>query len=226
MGEFRRTDLPGPRSALPKGGSASAAARTDQPRKSSIMTKPTSFTCALVALLGLAPFALHAQNTPAPAADTPPTFGAARGDNELMIGGGGGTNKEFDSSFGGVNLSYGRYLTDGGLEAGVRQSIDYTNPDNGSQRWNGSTRLFLDQNLAMTGRWRPYLGVNLGRIYGESVSDTWAAGLEGGVKYYVMPRTFVSAGIEYGWYFQHSDAIDNSFDDGQWNWTVGVGFNF
>lgn len=187
------------------------------------MTKQTSLAAALGCLLSLAPAGLHAQNTIGTTDTT--IYGAARGDNELMIGGGGGTNKEFDSSFGGVNFAYGHYFTDG-LEAGVRQSIDYTNPDQGSQRWNGSTRLFLDQNLAISGRWRPFLGVNLGRIYGESVSDTWAAGLEGGVKYYVMPRTFVSAGIEYGWYFQHSDNLDNSFDDGQWNWTVGVGFNF
>lgn len=223
MGEFGRTDLPASWSAVVSAGRSSAPAKPTNPENHYItMTRITTSTLALGSLLALAPLGLRAQNT---AADATPAFGATRGDNELMIGGGGGSNKEFDSSFGGVNVSYGHYFTEG-LEGGVRQSIDYTNPDQGSQRWNGSTRLFLDQNLAMTGRWRPFLGVNLGRIYGESVSDTWAAGLEGGVKYYVMPRTFVSAGIEYGWYFSHSDDLDNSFDDGQWNWTVGVGFNF
>jgi hypothetical protein len=31
---------------------------------------------------------------------------------------------------------------------------------------------------------------------------------------------------EYGWFFRRARSVDNSFSDGQFNWAVGVGFNF
>jgi hypothetical protein len=73
---------------------------------------------------------------------------------------------------------------------------------------------------------RPFFGVNLGRIYGDTISDTWAAGLEGGAKYYVQPRTFIMAMVQYAWYFDKRDNIDDTFSQGQFLWNVGVGFNF
>lgn len=152
-------------------------------------------------------------------------FGARKGDHEFMIGGSGATNKDLDDSLGGVSFAYGVYFTDT-LEGVVRQTINYSNPNDAGQSWNGATRLAIDQHLTQRGAVRPFIGANFGRIYGDAVRDTWAAGLEAGIKYYVQPRTFILAMVEYGWFFQHSDGIDNRFDDGQWNWNVGVGFNF
>ena len=45
----------------------------------------------------------------------------------------------------------------------------------------GSTRVAVDYNFDM-GRWVPYIGANLGYVYGD-VNDTWIAGPEGGVKF-------------------------------------------
>lgn len=143
---------------------------------------------------------------------------------EFTLGGAGSTNTDFDSSMGGVNFSVGNYFTDT-LLGSVRQSINYSNPSNANDAWSGSTFLALDQHFG-TGAFRPLVGVNAGRIYGDSVQDTWAAGLETGFKYYVQPRTFVYLIAQYAWLFDDGDDIDDTFDDGQILWTAGVGFNF
>jgi hypothetical protein len=147
------------------------------------------------------------------------------GEREFTLGGSGATNKEFDESFGGVNFSFGWYTTDT-QEWVVRQSINYSNPSGGGQAWNGATRLAFDQHFAAQGALRPFVGVNVGGVYGDRVRDTFSAGLEGGAKFYVQPRTFVYAIVEYGWFFRHARNVDDTFDDGQFNWSVGVGFNF
>jgi len=147
------------------------------------------------------------------------------GDKEFTLGGSGASNRDFDNSFGGVNFSYGWYTTPTQLLS-VRQSINYSNPNRGGQSWNGSTRVAFDQHLTAHGALRPFVGVNVGGVYGDAVRDTFAAGLEGGAKFYVHPRTFVYAMVEYGWFFRRARGVDDAFNDGQFNWGVGVGFNF
>jgi hypothetical protein len=155
-------------------------------------------------------------------------YGAHAGNNEFTLGGGGTSNKDLNDSLGGLNFSLGHYLTDA-HELVIRQSVNYSNPRNASRTWNGSTRLAADQFIISHGALRPFIGVNVGGVYGDNVRDTWAAGLEAGLKYYVQPRTFIEATVEYDWYFRHANSINNvrnSFDTGQWNWGVGIGFNF
>jgi hypothetical protein len=147
------------------------------------------------------------------------------GEREFTLGGAGATNKDFDDSFGGVNFSYGWYTSDT-QEWVVRQAINYSNPSNGGQAWNGSTKIAFDQHFASRGALRPFVGVNFGGVYGDRVRDTFAAGLEAGGKFYVQPRTFLYALVEYGWFFRHGRDVDNTFSSGQFNWSVGVGFNF
>ena len=181
-------------------------------------------TNLIASLLILAlPLAASAQT----AVSAPGTVDLTRraGEHEFTLGGAGAANKDFDNTFGGVNFSYGVYINETLMWA-LRQSINYSNPDIGGTQWNGSTRLALDQHLAAHGALRPFVGVNIGGVYGDAVRDTFAAGLEGGVKYYVQPRTFIYAIAEYGWFFRRARSIDNSFDDGQFNWGLGVGFNF
>lgn len=164
----------------------------------------------------------------APAQTTPNTgFASARrgGESEFTLGGAGAANRDLDNTFGGVNFSYGVYTNETFMWA-IRQSINYSNPSNGGTQWNGSTRLALDQHFASQGNLRPFVGVNFGGVYGDAVNDTWAAGLEGGAKFYVQSRTFVYAMAEYGWFFRRARNLDNTFDDGQFNWGVGIGFNF
>ena len=147
------------------------------------------------------------------------------GEREFTLGGAGATNKEFDDSFGGVNFSYGYYTTDT-QEWVLRQSINYSNPSSGGQAWNGATRIAFDQHLTAYGALRPFVGVNAGGVYGDRVRDTFSAGLETGAKFYVQQRTFIYAQVEYGWFFRRARNVDDTFDDGQFNWSIGVGFNF
>lgn len=147
------------------------------------------------------------------------------GDREFTLGGSGASNTDFDDSLGGATFSYGWYSTPTQMWV-IRQSINYSNPSFGGQSWNGATRLGFDQHFAASGPVRPFVGVTLGGVYGDRVSDSFSAGIEAGLKYYVHSRTFIYAVAEYAWLFNDADDLDDTFEDGQINWSVGVGFNF
>ena len=174
----------------------------------------------LAAMLALAlPLSLSAQTTVATE-----KWGAHRGSREITFSAGGASTRDFDDSIAALNLSYGYYFSDT-LVGLVRQSLSYSSLGSGDSQWSGGTRLAVDQHFS-DGAFRPFLGVNFGRLYGDGVRDTWAAGLEGGAKYYMQPRTFVHTTIEYGWYFDRARNVNNRFNDGQWSWSMGLGFNF
>lgn len=185
-----------------------------------------NLTFKLCLWLSALPLAAFAQTTANMVPTTTETFGATHaGTREVTFGASGVSNKDVDDSFGGLNVSFGDFLNDT-LEVALRQSVNYSNPSTGSSAWNGSTRLALDQHFAHQAAVRPFVGVNFGGIYGDQVRDTFAAGLEGGAKFYVQPRTFVFVMAEYDWSFRHARAINDRFDDGQFNWNAGIGFNF
>lgn len=154
------------------------------------------------------------------------TWGPHKGSREVTLGGSGTSNRRLNDSLGGASLSLGSYYSDT-LEILLRQTVDYTNPSPGGQAWDGSTKLALDQHILPFGSVRPFVGVNLGGIYGKRVRDTWAAGLEGGAKIYTLSTTFIYADAEYDWFFRHAPhALGSKFNDGQWNWNVGLGYDF
>lgn len=191
----------------------------------------TTLTSLLSVALLAAPLGLVAQTTtgenrPARyAAGDAAEYGPRMGDREMTIGGSGLTNKDLDNSSGGVNASFGWYLSDT-TEVVVRQTVNYVNSDVGSSSWAGSTRLALDQHLMARGALRPFVGVNFGGVYGDDTNETWIAGIEGGAKFYLQPRTFVFALLDYGWSFDDGDDADDTFSDGGFTWSLGLGFNF
>ena len=142
---------------------------------------------------------------------------------EFTLGGSGVSNKQLDNSAGGVNFSFGKYI-DNALLVSIRQTISYSNPNTGGTAWDGSTLAAIDEHFGH-GVFRPFLGVNFGGVYGDGIKDSWAAGLEAGLKCYVLPKTFVFALAEYEWLFEKSSQIHGQFNQGQFIWTVGVGFN-
>lgn len=146
------------------------------------------------------------------------------GIHEFTIGGGGVANKALDNSLGGLSFSIGRYNTPT-FETVIRQTVNYSNPATSHSVWNGSTRVAFDHHFSV-GRVRPFLGVNVGGVYGEGVSDSFAAGLEGGIKIAVQPRTFIFAQADYAWLSNDLDDINHAFNSGQFSWTLGVGFHF
>jgi hypothetical protein len=175
----------------------------------------------LGALLLLPSFGLAQTRTASSGQFFTPTAGAG----EFTFGASGATNQDFDDSSGGLAASYGRYLSPS-LAWALRQTVDYVNPDQGEDGWAASTRLAFDYHFARTDRLRPFVGISFGGIYGDSVEETWMAGLEAGVKYYVKAETFVFVMADYSWLFDDAKDVEDRFDDGAFFWNAGIGFNF
>jgi len=147
------------------------------------------------------------------------------GDWELTLG----ANAAHGPDLNGVNLAgtgtLGYFLTKE-VELGVRQSIGYSDTSAGSNgsSWNASTRLALDYHFDL-GRWQPYVGANIGYVYGDSVKDTFEAAPEAGVKFFVNSTTFIQVGVEYQFFFNNGSDSD-VFSDGQFIYGANIGFRW
>ena len=162
--------------------------------------------------------------------------GFEAGDFEFTLGAGGANDRDFDGTSWNGNASLGYFFTDN-LELSVRQSLTYTDignfsdPDDEDEgdtdgsALSGSTRVALDFHFDL-GRFQPFIGANVGYVYGDSVSDTFEAAPEAGVKFFVNDTTFIYGLAEYQFFFDESDDADDAFGDGQFVYTVGIGFTF
>jgi hypothetical protein len=145
------------------------------------------------------------------------------GDKEITLSGSAANSNDFDGVFIGANGSIGYFVTDN-LELSLRQSLTYT--DVGvDAALNGSTRVAADFHFDLEA-WQPFVGGNFGYVYGDAVNDTFEAAPEAGVKWFVNSTTFIFAMVEYQFFFDSADNASSSFDDGQFLWTLGVGFRF
>ncbi len=148
-----------------------------------------------------------------------------QGDKEFTLSGSGGNDREFRAGSVNANGSFGYFVTDG-FELTVRQSVSYSDGGQGQKQiWNGSTRGGADYNFDL-GRWRPFIGANIGYVYGQGVSDTWEAAPEAGVKFFVNDTTFIYTQVEYQFFFRDTGDANDSFKDGQFVYSLGVGFRF
>jgi len=155
-------------------------------------------------------------------------FGPTEGEREFSVSGSGGSDRNFDSGSFGVTGDMGWFLRDQ-VVAGIRQSVFYASIEGANisdDFWNGSTRGYVNYQF-LADRARPFLGASLGGVYGDGVKNSAFAGLETGLKYYVIPKTYVLARVEYQFLFSStSDASDAFQDDGAWAYTLGLGYNF
>ena len=147
----------------------------------------------------------------------------AEGNKELTLSGSGNNDDEFDSGAVSIAGSFGYFLTDA-FEIGIRQSLSHADSGAGSST-SLSTRGFADFHFDL-GAWRPFVGVNLGYVWGDDIDDTWEAAPEAGVKYFVNDTTFIFAMVEYQFFFNDTDGIDDAFDDGQFVYSLGIGFRW
>ncbi|WP_040481156.1 outer membrane beta-barrel protein [Vreelandella boliviensis] len=170
-------------------------------------------------LFGALPMAASAQTS---------EYGPQEGEREFSISGTGSNDRNFNSGNFGVTGDLGWYLRDN-MVAGVRQSVNYADVEGEGVTddfWNGSTRGYLNYQF-LDGRARPFVGASLGGVYGDGVKDSAFAGLETGMKYYVLPKTYFLARAEYQFLFSDTnDATDAFQDDGIWAYTIGLGYNF
>ncbi|MFE8071960.1 hypothetical protein QQM79_12960 [Marinobacteraceae bacterium S3BR75-40.1] len=146
-----------------------------------------------------------------------------KGDGVFTLSGAGSSDKDFDAGAFGLSFDYGKYFTDNAT-VGLRQSVNFADSGDDSS-WNGATRVFSDYHFDLD-TWQPFVGANIGGVYGDEVDDTFFAGPEAGLKYYVKPETFVFVQGEYQFFFDSADEAENTFDDGSFVYSAGIGFNF
>ncbi len=155
-----------------------------------------------------------------------PTFSTygyfEEGDKEVTLAGQAANNSDFDAFVAGASGSIGYFMTDN-LELSIRQSITYS--DVGETTLNGSTRVALDFHFDLE-QVQPFVGGNFGYVYGDGVNDTFEAAPELGVKYFVNSTTFIFLMAEYQIFFDSGDAADEAAEDGQFLYTLGIGFRF
>jgi hypothetical protein len=139
------------------------------------------------------------------------------GNVDLQISGSGGASSggSFDTGNASVNFQLG-YLMTKELEAGVRQGLTWAD---GGSAWDGNTFAFIDYHFDMD-RWQPYVGANVGYIYGDDVNDYWAAGPEVGVKYFLNATTYVDVRATYEW------NLNEGIDKGSYIFGLGLGVKF
>jgi hypothetical protein len=146
------------------------------------------------------------------------------GDWELTLSGSAANGPDFDGVTANVNANLGYFITKE-LEVGVRQTVGFTDIGT-SGDLNGSTRIAVDWNFDI-GKVVPFLGANIGYVYGDAVNDTWEAAPEAGIKWFVNGTTFIFASVEYQFFFDHNtDSFGNAFSDGQFVYGLGIGFRF
>ena len=144
-----------------------------------------------------------------------------QGDWELTLSGQAANSVDFDGVTIAAAGSLGYFLTKE-IEVSLRQSVGYTDV-NVSSAWNGNTSLAADYHFDL-GQWQPFLGGSFGYIYGEGAnSDTWEAAPEGGVKYFVNSTTFIQLLVQYQFFFNDNG---NDFEDGQFVYSLGIGFRW
>jgi hypothetical protein len=146
------------------------------------------------------------------------------GDQEITLNGAGTSDKDFDSTVFSIQGSWGQYLSDSSLW-GVRQSINAFDQEGDDVKFDGSTRLFFDYHFG-SGSFRPFVGLSLGGVYGERVEETFIAGPEIGIKYWVQDKAFITAMAEYQFLFESGDEARDRYDDGALFYSVGLGYNF
>jgi hypothetical protein len=158
----------------------------------------------------------------------PASFASAqvRGPWELELSGSAVNGNKFNGLSAAANVDIGYFILDQ-LEVGVRQSLSYT--DIGVPKaLDGSTRVAVDFHLPLgdQNQFVPFVGANIGYVYGDNVNDTWEAAPETGIKVFVNNSTFVFVQVEYQFFFRSGSNASDSFKNGQFLWTLGLGFRF
>ncbi len=146
--------------------------------------------------------------------------GFSEGDRIFTLSGGGSSDHDFDSTTASIQLGLGQFLNDY-VAAGVRQDLSVADLTD-SNDWNASTRLGIDFYPA-TGRAAPYIGANIGYIYGDVVRDQFIAGPNVGIRYFINDTTFLTLGVEYQFLFKDRDEAQDAYKDGRFVYELGMG---
>jgi hypothetical protein len=147
----------------------------------------------------------------------PSQAASVEGDYEVTLSGNGSSDDDFNTSTFGGSGSLGYSVTDS-QEIGVRQDVSVVELEDEQTRWNGATRAFYNFQYDL-GRPQPFIGANVGYEYGRVVDASFIGGPEAGLQFYVKPKTFIEAMLEYQIPFEDADEADLVY-------SLGIGFNF
>jgi hypothetical protein len=175
------------------------------------MYKKNVLSC--IAILFVTSVAWGAQDAPA----------FAKGDYTFSLGGGGNSDKELDNSVLSFNLALSKFITNETAVA-VRQEFNFADVSS-DQAFNGSTRFVVDYYFK-AGNTRPFVGANIGYLYGDNVKEQFIAGPEVGIKHFLNTSTFVFVNVEYQFLFENTDQANNSMDDGRFVYSIGMGIRW
>jgi hypothetical protein len=145
------------------------------------------------------------------------------GDGLFTLSGAGSSDSDLDNNSVSVSFDVGQYMTDQTV-VGIRQSAGAADLGDDSS-WSGATRVFADYHFGRADT-QPFVGANIGGIYGDGVDETFFAGPEAGLKYFVKEETFVTVQAEYQVFFDNSSEAESNFDDGAFVYSAGIGINF
>jgi hypothetical protein len=147
-------------------------------------------------------------------------------DWEVALSGAGRWNRD-GGEFGESHYSLAaaiQYYVSEHIEPGFRQTIDWFDPENGSSRTTGTSRIALDVNFPM-GLVRPFIGVSYGLAYGDDINGTDnLLAPEAGIKFYIGERAFLVIGIEFDAVFGSWSELDDAWNDADVLSTIGVGY--
>jgi opacity protein-like surface antigen len=151
-------------------------------------------------------------------------YGTREGQREVTLTGSGSSDNNFDAGGFGASGSFGYFFTDN-FEGLIRQSASFSDSDESHSIFIGSTGLFADYHFPVAERWVPFVGAGIGLVYGD-VDETGFIAPEVGLKFFALESTFVFAQAQYQFFFENASAIDDNFDDGQFVYSLGLGFLF
>lgn len=171
------------------------------------------FAVLVVFCVFLLPFAATAQEYPA----------YQTGTKELTLSGSGASDNDFDTTNLSFDVGFG-YFFNQALEGILRQTLNVTDQP-GENAYNATTRLGLDYNFNVQ-QLRPFVGATVGYIYGDGVKESFIAGPEAGIKAFLSESTFVIAAVGYDFLFEDADEADDAFDDGFFNYRLGLGYRW
>ena len=146
-----------------------------------------------------------------------PDPGPHAGNWESTLTGTGQSDHEFERSNFGITGSVGRYFTKNFVLT-FKQGLQFGDTTKASLV-NGRSIVQAAYQWDFA-RWQPYLGINLGAVYGAGVDDDGVVGPEGGIKYFVNESTFIFGSVAY------ESRITHCCNDGFVPYSVGIGFEF
>jgi hypothetical protein len=133
----------------------------------------------------------------------------------------GSNNREFSS--GGFTVAGGiGYFVLPWLEIAARDGFTYSDVSGTGEEWQNTARGAIDFNIPLD-HFEPYVGGNIGYFSSRNQGSSPLAAPEAGLKFLFTKDVFVFGQVEYDFFWRDTG---NTFSNGQFVYTVGLGLRF